>query len=229
MKNILNINNIYKFFIFLLCFFFISNVYWEECKYKSEIDMCDEANEKWTTKSIEDFVCIVWSHEEVSYQVVLDMEFKVLDEKMDLFVENLEKNKNKYFWINRQATYYDWINDMHLKKEYFYTEYKKLCWIWIAKEVIACNSNEKTTINRSHPYFIETSCMKLVEKKLEIFDDLTFSILMLNKQQIKKDEKKLYDQWQRRNYNILLWLMRINLWYLERIWKKWPSKILNTY
>jgi len=71
--------------------------------------------------------------------------------------------------------------------------------------------------------------MKLVEKKLEIFDDLTFSVLMLNKQQIKKDEKKIYDQWQRRNYNILLWLMRINLWYLERVWKKWPSKILNTY
>jgi|GEM_PF-1549894 hypothetical protein len=36
--------------------------------------------------------------------------------------------------------------------------------------------------------------MLLVEKKLEIFDDVTFAVLMLNKEQIKADDKKIYDQ-----------------------------------
>jgi hypothetical protein len=53
--------------------------------------------------------------------------------------------------------------------------------------------------------------------------------LMLNKQQIKADDKKIYDQWQRKNYDKLLDLMMINIWYIERIWQKWPSKIQNAY
>jgi hypothetical protein len=50
---------------------------------------------------------------------------------------------------------------------------------------------------------------------------------MLNKQQIKTDEKKIYDQLGRKNYNLLLDIMMINLSYLERIWKKWPVKLAN--
>ena len=222
---------IYKIliYIFILFIFFINYAYWEWCKYKWEIEMCNAANESWTTRSIEDFVCIVWTKEEVSYQVVLDMEFKTLDEEMDKFVDELEKNKSTYFWIERQWTYFDWINNMHLKKDYFYTKYKNLCWIWIAREVIACNDDKKTAIDKSNSYFKETECMSLVDTKMEIFDDLTYSILLLNKQQIKTDEKKLYDQWQKRNYNMLIDIMMINFWYIERILKKWPIKILNTY
>jgi hypothetical protein len=50
---------------------------------------------------------------------------------------------------------------------------------------------------------------------------------MLNKEQIKADDKKIYDQWQRKNYNVLLDIMMINLWYLERIWNKWPMSLAN--
>jgi len=34
----------------------------------------------------------------------------------------------------------------------------------------------------------------LVNKKISIFEDVAFGVLMLNKQQIKADEKKTYDQ-----------------------------------
>jgi hypothetical protein len=39
----------------------------------------------------------------------------------------------------------------------------------------------------------------------------------------------LYDQEIRTKYDKVIDLMMINLWYLERIRKKWPSKTKNAY
>jgi hypothetical protein len=78
------------------------------CEYKWMIDECMDANKTWTTKSIDDFVCRVWNYEEVAYQVILDQEFKVLDDEMDLYVESLEENKNYYFWVSRKKTFIEW-------------------------------------------------------------------------------------------------------------------------
>jgi hypothetical protein len=49
----------------------------------------------------------------------------------------------------------------------------------------------------------------------------------LNKIQILKDEKKKFQQEQRGKYNILLSKFSINIGFVEKIWAKWPSKILN--
>lgn len=216
-----------KYYIFLIIFSFFlsdwvySNSNW--CKYQAQINQCNSANKNGTVRWIEDFVCIVWTYEELTYQVILDMEFKKLDNEMDTYVANIEKNKNMYFWKSSQKTYIDWVNDIEKKKSYFYKEYRNKCWISLIKEVTACNKNNKTSIKNAKKYFVESDCMLLVNKKLEIFDDITFSILMQNWQQIKADEKKVYDQWQRRNYNKLLDILMINIWYIERIWRKTPS------
>ena len=62
---------------------------------------------------------------------------------------------------------------------------------------------------------------------MEIFNSVAFNIMQLNKAQVSKDQKKLYDHEQRTKYNKLLDIMMINVWYIERIWQKWPSKIKN--
>jgi hypothetical protein len=223
--------NKFKFIIWLIIFslFFSTSVFANWCSYKSQIDQCNTANKNWTTKSIEDFVCITGTNEQVAYQVILDWEFKKLDKQMDKFIEDLEEYKNVYFWRNRQKTYIDWINDIHSKRDYFYKEYKKLCWINIIEQSIACMNDWRTSIQNAKQFFSNkwTPCEELINKKLEIYDDIAFSVLMFNKQQIKEDDKKTYDQWQRRNYNKLIDIMMINLWYLERIWQKWPSKLAN--
>ncbi len=220
---------IYKFIIFLsvVWLFCINNSYAEWCKYSSEITECKEANTNWTVKSIEDFVCITGTSEKIAYQIILDKEFSEVDKEMDEFIEILDKNKNTYFWVDRQKTYIDGINDIHAAKDYFYNAYKNLCWINIVNELTACTETGNTSIRNASNYFKEWDCMLLVEKKLEIFDDVTFAVLMLNKEQIKADDKKIYDQWQRKNYNVLLDIMMINLWYLERIWNKWPMSLAN--
>jgi hypothetical protein len=53
-------------------------------------------------------------------------------------------------------------------------------------------------------------------------------LLLLNKLQVSQDEKKEYVQKERKKYDWLLSKFRVNIWYVERIWAKWPSKIKNT-
>lgn len=213
------------FLIFIFSIFSFDLVYW--CEYKSYIDECVSANKSWTTNSIDDFVCRIWSYEEIAYQVVLDWEFKKLDKEMDKYIEDLEKNKNYYFWKERKKSYIDWINDIETKKKYFRKKYIGICWTTIISKVMSCMKDEKVSTENTKDYFKITGCEKLVEKKLEIFNDVAFAVFMLNKKQIKTDEKKTYDQIERKNYDLLLDIMMVNLWYLERIWKKWPVKLAN--
>ncbi len=220
---------IYITSLLIFSIFIANTAYWEWCKYSWQIDQCIAANDSGTTRSIEDFVCIVGTPEEIAYQVVLDQLFKELDDEMDQYIQDLETEKSRYFGKSRQKNFIDWLNEIDLKKNYFFTEYSKICGSKIMEEVISCNEGEKTANRNATNYFQEADCMSLINKKLDVFDEVTFSILMLNKQQVKADDKKTYDQWERTNYDTLLDIMMVNLGYAERIWQKWPSKIQNAY
>lgn len=216
---------IFLSFVIIFGIFSADITYW--CEYKSMIDECMDANKAWVNKSIDDFVCRVWNYEEIAYQVVLDQEFIVLDDEMDLYIENLENNKSYYFWINRKKTFIDWINDIETKRKYFKDWYLTLCWETIISKVMSCMEDEKVSTSNTKNFFKTSWCEQLVNKKLDIFSDVTFAVLMLNKEQVNSDQKKIYDQLERRNYDMVLDIMMINLWYLERIWKKWPVKLAN--
>ena len=78
----------YKSLVFIFFWVFINFILFSvaySCSYRWLIDECISANKSLTTKSIEDFVCIVWTQEEVTYQVIIDQEFKVLDDKLIYF------------------------------------------------------------------------------------------------------------------------------------------------
>jgi hypothetical protein len=93
------------------------------------------------------------------------------------------------------------------------------------------NPDERPSISISQAKeYLEGSsgdCEKLTKVKIEIFNSVAFNVLQLNKSQVSRDQKKLYEQEQRTKYSKLSDLMMINLSYLERIWQKWPSKIKN--
>lgn len=228
MKKIINK---FIFFTIFISIFSLNNVFWEWCEYKWQIDQCMATQNNSTQKSIEDFVCVSWNKATVAYQIILDMKFKEVDDKMDLYLEKLEKNKNTYFWIWAQKNYIDGINDIHDKSKEFKVEYNKLCTDIILNEALLCSEEEKVPTKEAIKYFNNnwTPCTNLVDKKISIFEDVAFGVLMLNKQQIKSDEKKTYNQWQRSNYDHLLDIMMINIWYVERIWQKWPSKLANPH
>ncbi len=221
----MKIKRLFKFFIILLLasLFFVNIANW--CKYKWEIEECMDANMNWMNKSIEDYVCRVWSQEEIIYQIILDKEFKKVDDEMDEYLEKLETNKNYYFWVAKKKNFLEWINDLTDKKKYFREKYLDLCWWIINEEAMKCAEDEKISNDNIKDYFKITTCKSLVVVKTDIFYEVATSILLLNKEQVASDDKKTYDQWQRRNYNLVLDIMMINLWYIERIWQKWTSKL----
>ena len=131
--------------------------------------------------------------------------------------------------------------DIYGKTGDFWKKYHEIC-NGLSKEVLDCKAdswlqeifwtgsiNAVEIINAADYFWDEpTFCTKLANQKLAIYKKVSYDILLLNKLQISKDEKKLYMQDERSRYSWLLSKFTINIWFLERIWAKWPSKIENT-
>jgi len=66
--------------------------------------------------------------------------------------------------------------------------------------------------------------MSLAISKLYIYKEVAVDIMKFNKQEIREDDRKTHMQTQRKKYDEVLDLFRLNLSYMERIWKMWVSK-----
>lgn len=218
------------FLYFLVSWFFVYIAHWEEsynCAYSWKIEEC--VNNQETHRSIEDFVCIQWSKERIVYQIVLDEKFKELDEEIEVFLDNLYRSKNYYFWPSKIQDFTVWVDliEKLLWDHWEYaTRYNAICstWEdWIVPEVIECLW--WTTSNINVKDFLEWSqCVSMYKTKLNLYKDIAYNILKENKQNILRDNHKYFTQSQRKSYDKLIDLVRINIWYIERLWKKWPSK-----
>jgi len=71
--------------------------------------------------------------------------------------------------------------------------------------------------------------MSLAITKLDIYKEVAVDIMKTNKHEIRVDDRKTHTQKQREKYDSVLDLFRINLSYMERIWKKWVSKTKNPH
>lgn len=116
------------FLIFLIFSFFykLHLQYDATSSYLSKAEQCIKSQDK--NRSIEDFVCIQASNEDVLFQVILDEEFKKIDIfKMDEYLEALTNSKNQYAWKWAKLTYFDWINAIWDKSREFKDLYKGAC------------------------------------------------------------------------------------------------------
>ncbi|MBW7954691.1 hypothetical protein H3C61_02675 [Candidatus Gracilibacteria bacterium] len=204
------------------------------CQYKQEFEECLDANKNGTTRSIEDFVCIASNNYfEIMSQIILDKDFKKIDKDVDTFFKNLQENKNYYFGKDAKEPFtngIDLLEDKFSIYGEFGEKYIKHCKVGddnndsILKKTIDCFGGT-IPAKESIPYFLqESSCKSFISSKLEINKQIGYDILKLNKAQIKKDEDKTYMQKERNKYDKLLEIIMVNVGYLERIWKKWPSK-----
>ncbi len=230
-------------YILLLMFVVIQTIgisNWAEgCEYQSEWDQCIEENKDgnpWWIDPETDFLCISsQSNEKIIYNLILDKQFKIIDEKAVEYLNTLEENKDYYFWPRRQAPYlvaiddiekYFWIDGV------FYNQYYRIC-NWknpqgILQKTVACLWGT-TSINVSRWFFSNSLCISKASKTLELQKKTAYNILELNKQAVRADSKKLYVQQQRSYYNIVADLFMVNLWYLLRLSQKWASKTKNPY
>lgn len=239
--------------ISLFIYFWFTLTSANSCKYEWKINECNSALKSFqykdgsfmtpwaSVKSIDSFICIQDSYEKIVLQIAMDENFKKVDEDMDKYLSSLSEQKNLYFWKDATYTYYDWINHIWKKSEYFKIKYSEACAETFV-EATSCVKNEayknkedQNSISvKSALEYLDTKtkdsngdCYWLSDVKVEIFNSVAYNTLLLNKQQVLRDEKKLFEQEWRTKYNKLLDLMMINLWYMERIWQKWPSKTKN--
>lgn len=227
------------FFSFFLLCCFISTTYASDallvsdaCLYKREFTTCIQANKNWQSRSVSDFVCLASNnYYKIMGQIILDTEFKKLDAEVTQYFENLQRNKNYYFWTTAQEPFTNAI-DMIEDKFDIYGEYGQrymsVCSSsgtgGVVQRTIACFNGAIPQNNAWEYFFEESTCRALVALKLEVNKQVAYDVLKLNKSQIAQDEDKRYMQIERNKYDMLLEIIMINVWYLERIRKKWPSK-----
>lgn len=237
--------------IFTFFCLFVSQVN-AECKYQAQIDQCSEALDWYNTsidwavsfitsgesiKTIDEFICLQAPAEERILQIVLDNNFKKVDAEVDAYLASLDSQKDKYFGQDSDKTYLDWVNEISKKSEEFKNKYHAACQTTY-NEALSCIWTEDSgniSIAQASKYLNNQTnnssweCYSLANVKIEIFNNVSFNILLLNKQQVLKDEKKLYEQETRTKYDWLLDLMIVNMGYMERIWQKWTVKVKNVY
>jgi len=208
------------------------------CEYTSEIDECVQANKSGDPRSIEDFVCIDSRiKEDITYQIVLDSSFRKIDEEVKKYFEKLQKNKDTYFWPNASNTFLEAFDDIENSFSvygYYGKQYADLCKAnnedGIVQQTLACvKNNTASSVGSQYFFSDETSCMRLVATKLSINRQIAYDILKLNKHQVRNDIQKKLQQDQRSKYNTLLESLMVNVGYIERIRKKWPSKTRNAH
>lgn len=232
-----------KVISFFILFSFVLNTYAatgeivaDDCAYKSEFEQCMEANKNGEPRSIEDFVCVSSPNSvEIMSQIILDKQFKKYDKELDTYLTQLENNKTKYFGKSASKTFLEAIDEIESKlwvynDDSLWKKYMDSCDVTSKNSVVAATIEcfgWSVPADDVDNYFQEADCKKLALTKLEINKQVAYDILKLNKNQVKKDERKLYVQNERNKYDKLLELIMLNIWYMERIWKKWPSKTKN--
>lgn len=220
-----------KKYIFLMLFIFsfsLANA-WnvpklsDSCQYKDKFEACYNAT---NPREITDFVCVKdrWDSW-MLFQIILDDKLKKYDKEVEKYLEDLETNKSYYFWQEQKEIFQkaiDYLENTFSTGWEYYNKYYNSCQIsWeVWKEAMDClwTTDLESLIKYQVP------CEVLVDIKLDVFKQISINILKLNKLQIIKDEKKKFTQKQRTKYDKLLDIMTMNVWYMEKIWKKWPSK-----
>ena len=206
------------------------------CKYQSQIDTCKSST---NPLEITEFVCPTENQNDAKVvpQVILDIEFQKIDREVEMYIDFLEKNKDVYFWPRAQKTYPEAIDDIVSKFEmewYFGKRYTQWCLtnnpekpsiLWESLKCLWWVAN----IQNISSFFNQTTCTQLVATKLDIYRDVSFQVLKLNKSQIQKDTYTTVMQDQRGKYDRLIDMINLNLSFIERIWARVPYFVKDTY
>ena len=240
-------------FAFLIIFSFPINSTFADCKYTSQISKCDAALKSftgkdnlkyiwvwWSLRDFKDFPCIQDSDEARIFQIATHENFKSIDKELDQYLKDLFESKSYYFWKQRQGTYFEGIEHIFLKKDEFKKRYTEAC-TKSYEETGECTKNSAYAEKASQQAvsilwainFISWnrwpwSCYLLAKVKTDIFLEIAYNWLLLNRQQVTRDQQKEYIQNQRENFWDVLEAMRVNQAYIERLNKKWTSKTKHT-
>jgi len=139
-------------------------------KYTSQIDACRKANAEGTAKNIEEYVCPggVLSPQQIAFQVVMSMEFNILDKEIKAILKTIYDGENKD--IGKLATIIKNNFDTN-----YPAKYKEICDKTVKYEASLYFKEKKdslTTDNGVQDFvFWQEGCSKLVDKKIKSFKE----------------------------------------------------------
>ena len=168
------------------------------------------------------------------FQESINKYFKPIDEKAENYLRNLNISKNYCFGPEKKMDFTECADNIEKvfsinSDELVMGEdgYAEACEKAFS-ETVAKQKNKEILAKEAQVVleknYWNKSCTELYISKLDIFKSVAYDILKKNKYAVLRDEHKKYTQKIRTNYSNLLELIRINIWYIERLWKKWPSK-----
>lgn len=233
---------IFTFFVFFSLFFLgvEQGFSADTCKYKEKIKRCNDAIldmllivpkviSPWASiKSVEDFPCLQDVPEKRVFQIVMDEKFKLIDTELEEYLQKIFTQKSLYFGKTTIYNYADGIDDIWKKNDELKAKYTQAC-NEVVPDAIQCVwdvywwETQYAVSNLQAADFLSGSdgvCSQMVNFKLYAFREVAYNWLLQNSQQIAADYRKLYKQWQLQKYNKVLDLMRVNLSYVTRMWKK---------
>ncbi len=203
-------------------------------KYAGDFSSCYQANLSWGARTIEDFVCLerAGDWQEVLSQIVLDREFQEIDQEIEEYIASLEEAKGEYFWPEAKESFLSAVDaiESSLSEEWYYWKrYKTLCQSGILSEVAKATGN---VVNIEAVKYLwgdnRSSCLDLVRTKLSIAKEVSYSVLKLNKTQVRQDQHEEYVKQGRVQHDELADVQRDVLGNLERMLNGWPTKTRNT-
>ena len=179
-------------FLTSLCMCF--QVFWDEgvntCEYQDELNECVIANKNGSTRSIIDFTCLQSSSsDEILDQIILDLKFREIDDKIETFLSAIDADKLAVMITPNRVI--DDISKTLTKEWVYYKEYKAVCNGWVLVERAKCNDVPIISVGkRIKNSNLETGCMALVDNKLDIYTQVAYDRLKLNKAQVLQDQYK---------------------------------------
>jgi len=216
-------NKILKNTSLSLCFIFLVSHWYANtemsCEYASKFQECLTANQNGSTRGIEDFVCISSpNNEEILDQIILDVEFKKIDEKVENFLARVKQDKEASALNSNEVI--DEISNNLVPPTGYYNEYKDLCNGWILAKRAECMWPIPNTVAwlRIDPIDSDSACMNLVRNKLDIYSNVAYDTMKLNKSDVREDRlQEWVVQELRTKYDGLINLMTAILWNIWRL------------
>lgn len=189
------------------------------CEYAWKFEQCKVANQNGTSRSIEDFVCISSTKDEdILDQIILDVEFKKIDDQIESFIDKLDRDKEAS--ATDSNTVIDDIATNLLPEWFFYRQYKSLCNGWILAKRSQCTWSVPNTVawSRLDGMNSNTACMNLVKNKLDIYSQVAYDTMKLNKSDVREDRlQEWVIQELRTKYDALIDLMAAIIWNIWRL------------
>ena len=224
------------FALFAGFFVFLSNVSADQIQtsiYKAQIENCLKKRNLGQAKSIADYICPEGAmlDQDAAYQVVLDLEFRKIDKEIKAELQAFQKDKTKNA-LDVRKKLSDWFEQTSPDGGKYPKKYEKICHDLASdgnplfETVKAFSGSASVTTDGATAMFTasDSACTSLIERKIDAYQDMGELIGTKNIMKTYTDDKDMYTDTLKGEYEKFMMEWTIYIGELARIKSKWTQK-----